>query len=304
MRNEFRDTLAEIMQDSPATYFLTGDLGYNALEKVQECAGERFINAGVAEQSMVGIAAGIASLGNEAFVYSIAPFATFRCLEQIRLDVCIHDLPVYIVGNGGGYGYGIMGATHHAIEDIGCLSTLNNMVCWVPAFSDDVVHCVDRIRSERRPAYLRLGMGRIRPDGSEAFSDVSRVVAALDPRVTIVTLGPVVSNVLEGLEMVGSEFQADVYSVARLPFDATSIDDIVRSLALSRRLMIVEEHVSRGGLSEYLLSKLADIGTLDFESYRLNAKGYPNGLYGSQRYHQMLSGLDVASIHALLESMR
>ena len=304
MRNEFRDALADIMQASPTTYFLTGDLGYNALEKVQQCSGERFINAGVAEQSMIGIAAGIASLGNEAFVYTIAPFTTFRCLEQIRLDVCIHDLPVYIVGNGGGYGYGIMGATHHAIEDIGCLSTLNNMVCWVPAFADDVQHCVERIRSERRPAYLRLGMGRSRPSDSEPFEAVSRIVQSPNPHVTIVTLGPVISNVLDALDMTEQKGVADLFSVARLPLDEDAIKDVVRSVTVSGRLMVVEEHVSRGGLSEYLLSKLADVGCRDFETHRLNAKGYPNGRYGSQRYHQMLSGLDAASIHALLESMR
>ncbi len=303
MRNEFRDVIASVMNDSLTTYFLTGDLGYNALEMLQAQAGSRFINAGVAEQSMVGIAAGIASLGNEAFVYSIAPFATFRCLEQIRLDVCIHDLPVYIVGNGGGYGYGIMGATHHAIEDIGCLSTLNNMVCWVPAFSDDVAHCIASIRAERRPAYLRLGMGRTRPESADQFSQISKVVAASDPRVTIVTLGPVVSNVLDALELSGKAVEADVYSVARLPFDQVSMSDIVRSLSRSRRLMVVEEHVSRGGLSEYLLSVLADLKCFDFETYRLHAKGYPNGLYGSQRYHQNLSGIDASGIRAVLESI-
>ena len=304
MRNEFRDVIAEIMVSSTSTYFLTGDLGYNALEKVQANGGGRFINAGVAEQSMVGIAAGIASLGNEAFVYSIAPFATFRCLEQIRLDVCIHDLPVYIVGNGGGYGYGIMGATHHAIEDIGCLSALDNMVCWIPAFSDDVEYCIANIRAERGPAYLRLGMGRTRPEGSERFSHVSKVVSSADPRVTIVTLGPVVSNVLDALELSDVAVDADVFSVARLPFDKQAIADVVRSLSQSRKLMVVEEHVSRGGLSEYFLSVLADLKCHDFETYRLNAKGYPNGLYGSQRYHQTLSGLDASGIFEVLESMK
>lgn len=303
MRNEFRDVIADIMGTSESTYFLTGDLGYNALEMVQERGGFRFINAGVAEQSMVGIAAGIASLGNEAFVYSIAPFATFRCLEQIRLDVCIHNMPVYIVGNGGGYGYGIMGATHHAIEDIGCLSTLNNMVCWVPAFADDVAHCVARIRTERRPAYLRLGMGRNRPNGADAFADVSKVVTADKPGVTIVTLGPVISNVLDALEATNNVPKADVYSVARLPFGADAVTELVRSVRASRKLVIVEEHVSRGGLSEYLLAALADSGCRDFETHRLFAQGYPNGLYGSQRYHQMLSGLDAPSIKALLESI-
>ena len=304
MRNEFRDVIAEVMIHSSTTYFLTGDLGFNALESLQERAGSRFLNCGVAEQSMVGIAAGIASLGNEAFVYSIAPFATFRCLEQIRLDVCIHDLPVYIVGNGGGYGYGIMGATHHAIEDIGCMSTLDNMICWVPAFADDVQECIHCMRSDRKPAYLRLGMGKARPFGSEPFSPISNIVASFNPRVTIVCLGPIIANVLDAIGLVGDQTIADVFSVVRLPFASSVLAGVLRSLEVTGRLIVVEEHVSRGGLSEYLLSMLADHGVRDVSVHRLHAKGYPNDLYGSQQYHQSVSGLDVVSIRALLETIR
>jgi transketolase len=303
MRNEFRDTVAEVMVQSDTTFFLTGDLGYNALEKVRDCAGARFINAGVAEQSMVGVAAGIASLGNEAFVYSIAPFVTFRCLEQVRLDVCIHDLPVYIVGNGGGYGYGIMGATHHAIEDIGSMSSLDNMVCWIPAFADDVAPCVHAIRSERKPAYLRLGMGRNRPEASEKFASVSCVNRGATPQVTVLTMGPVIGNVLDALHELECEADLDVFSIARIPFDDTAAVKIIASLQKTQKLLIVEEHVTRGGLAEYVLTVLADAEYSKFTTHRLYAKGYPNKLYGSQQYHQSMSGIDVKSISSLLRAM-
>jgi transketolase len=303
MRNEFRDTIAEVMVQSDSTFFLTGDLGYNALEKVRDCAGARFINAGVAEQSMVGVAAGIASLGNEAFVYSIAPFVTFRCLEQVRLDVCIHNLPVYIVGNGGGYGYGIMGATHHAIEDVGSVSALDNMVCWIPAFADDVAPCVHAIRSERRPAYLRLGMGRNRPEASETFSAVSCVNRGSAPNVTVLTMGPVISNVIDAVSELECAAVADVFSVARIPFDGSATAKIVASLQKTQKLLIVEEHVTRGGLAEYVLTVLADAGCSEFTTHRLYAKGYPNKLYGSQQYHQTMSGLDAKSISSLLRAI-
>jgi transketolase len=299
MRNEFCAAIADVMSASESTFFLTGDLGFNALEGIQQLAGSRFINAGVAEQSMVGIAAGITSTGNEAFVYSIAPFATFRCAEQIRLDVCIHDLPVYIVGNGGGYGYGIMGATHHAIEDIACMSALDNMACWIPAFADDVRFCVERMRAERKPAYLRLGMGRQRPTAS-VCGPSSPVVRARSPRVTVVALGPIVGNVLDALVSTGSDVPADVFSVIRIPLDEPDIAQIATSVESSRRLVVVEEHVSRGGLSEYIVARLHDMGLDRFHCIRLCAAGYPNKLYGSQRYHQMQSGLDAASIAAEL----
>ncbi len=118
MRKEFSAVVEKIAARDRKVIFLTGDLGFMALENVQRAIGKRFINAGVSEQNMVSMAAALALEGLTPICYSIAPFLVFRPAEQIRLDVCLHDMDVKLVGNGGGYGYGIMGATHHAIEDI------------------------------------------------------------------------------------------------------------------------------------------------------------------------------------------
>ena len=112
---------------------------------------------------MVSVAAGLASEGLRALCYSIAPFAVFRPAEQIRLDVCIHGLDVKVVGNGGGYGYGIMGSTHHAIEDIAVLSAFPHMHCFVPVTGDDVAVCADAMMAEVGPGYLRLNLGSLPP---------------------------------------------------------------------------------------------------------------------------------------------
>ena len=122
----------------PEFVFLTGDLGFKALEPLRDALGSRFINAGVSEQNMVSVAAGLARSGLRPWTYSIAPFLYARPFEQIRNDVCLHDLPVILVGNGGGYGYGVMGSSHHALEDYGCLLTLPNMRAFVPAFDSDL----------------------------------------------------------------------------------------------------------------------------------------------------------------------
>src|SRR3954470_2324434 len=160
MRKHFSTYLEKVASENDDIIFITGDLGYNALENLATKMGDRFINAGVAEQNMIGVAAGMASQGYRVICYSIAPFVVYRCLEQIRNDVCFHNLPVYIVGNGGGYGYGIMGSSHHAIEDIACLSGLPNMRCFVPAFIEDMKACLDDMFSKRSPAYFRLGLGK------------------------------------------------------------------------------------------------------------------------------------------------
>src|SRR5438046_9869692 len=131
--------------------FLTGDLGYRALEPLREVMGQRFINAGVAEQNMISVAAGMARDGLRPWVYSIAPFMYARPFEQIRNDVCLHNLPVMLVGNGGGYAYGVMGATHHALEDYGTLLCLPYMHAFVPAFSADLAPLVRKLQAFNHP---------------------------------------------------------------------------------------------------------------------------------------------------------
>lgn len=298
MRKEFSETVASYILDEKDAYFLTGDLGYAALEGVRDVAGKRFINAGVAEQNMIGVAAGMAYTGMEVFVYSIAPFAVYRCLEQIRLDVCIHDLPVYIVGNGGGYGYGIMGATHHAIEDLACLSGLPNMTCWVPAFREDVRHCFESITRQRKPAYLRLGAG-ISHEYKSGIGDINHIVRSEQPRMTVAVMGPVVQNALEA---IGKRGDTDLFTFLNMPVKGLS-EGFLKSLATSRSLLIVEEHVRRGGFGEHLVSQLLERGSMPDRARMLHAKGYPTGTFGCQAFHQKESGLDPESIGRELNAM-
>src|SRR5271167_2666914 len=129
----------------PEFVFLTGDLGFKALEPLQSALGQRFINAGVSEQNMVSVAAGLARSGLRPWTYSIAPFLYARPFEQIRNDVCFHGLPVILVGNGGGYGYGVMGSSHHALEDYGVLLSLPGMQVHVPAFDADIAGAIEQL---------------------------------------------------------------------------------------------------------------------------------------------------------------
>src|SRR5215216_3392943 len=132
MRAEFARAIIALHEERKDLVFITGDLGYMALEGVAEALGERFVNAGVAEQNAVSLAAGVARTGHLAWVYNMAVFTVLRPYEQIRHDLCLHRLPVKLVGNGGGYGYGIMGATHHALEDVGALRALPNLRFYLP----------------------------------------------------------------------------------------------------------------------------------------------------------------------------
>ena len=132
MRTSFIDTLCQVAENDRRVWLVTGDLGYSVLEKFSSKFPERYLNAGVAEQNMVGVAAGLAMTGKVVFVYSIANFPTLRCLEQVRNDVCYHKLSVKIVAVGCGLAYGGHGYTHHGVEDLGVMSLLPHMTVIAP----------------------------------------------------------------------------------------------------------------------------------------------------------------------------
>ncbi len=302
MRKEFSQAIENVALADEKVVFITGDLGYNALENLQEKMGNRFINAGVAEQNMVGMAAGMAYKGFKVFCYSIAPFIVYRCLEQFRNDVCLHNLPVFLVGNGGGYGYGIMGSTHHAIEDLACLSSLQNVKCWVPAFADEVESSINTIVAEGKPTYLRLGVGNQCPTDSTELGSIKWVNKSEHPLASVVALGPTANNVLAAIEKGGLQNQINVFTALTLPL--TPSDLFFEIVKQAPNLLIAEEHVSIGGLAQQLSVQLL-ARNLSFEQFvSLAAQGYPDGTYGSQAFHQQQSGLAPEQILSVLQSFR
>ncbi len=300
MRKEFSAAIEKLALADESVVFITGDLGYNALENLQEKLGKRFINAGVAEQNMVGVAAGMAYRGYKVFCYSIAPFVVYRCLEQFRNDACLHNLPVFLVGNGGGYGYGIMGSTHHAIEDLACLSSLQNVKTWGPAFSDEVEFSLTTIVEEKRPAYLRLGVGGLTPEGAVLSGSLKKIHQSTQPTTAIIALGPIVSNVLKALPQTELADECNIYTALTLPLELSP--STIEELRQVDTILVVEEHVSVGGLAQKLSVKLLEAGVHPRNFKSLAAQGYPDGLYGSQSYHQAQSGLDSANIIRTLHS--
>ncbi|MCF0054443.1 transketolase family protein [Dyadobacter sp. CY356] len=302
MRKEFAATMEQLATEDDSIVFITGDLGYAALEGLQGKLGKRFINAGVAEQNMVGVAAGFAHKGYKVFCYSIAPFIVYRCLEQFRNDVCFHNLPVFLVGNGGGYGYGIMGSSHHTLEDIACLSGLQNANIWVPAFADEVDPVIRQMVSESRPAYLRLGFGKNAPENSYSSGSFKVIHKGDSPEITIFALGPIANNVISALAQ-SNELAAKVNVISALHFPLELTNEIVELIEKAPAILVAEEHVSTGGLAQQLSVQLLERGVKMSSFKSLKAEGYPNRLYGSQAYHQKLSELDPASLTAHIHQL-
>lgn len=279
MRNEFAQAVIDEKAKHENLLFITGDLGYMALEKVQEQYGEHFINAGVAEQNMVTVAASLAYEGFIPFIYSISPFVTLRPYEQIRNDVCLHNLPVKIIGNGGGYGYGIMGATHHNIEDIGALRVLPNMRVYVPFLASDVAEAVAQMVKDPNPNYLRLNMGAKVNDNIAPFSAWRKVKSG--KKAVVVGTGPVTENILHSSFADDLEvWVVSIFPIVELP------QELIAAINQSGKLITIEEHQGECGLRETLSYHLINHLQSGIKLLALSANGYPSGKYGDQKFHQ------------------
>lgn len=295
MRQEVCNALVDMASD-PSFVFLTGDLGYQALEPLQEAMGDRFINAGIAEQNMVGTAAGLAREGMNPWVYSIAPFIYARPFEQIRNDVCLHNLPVKLVGNGGGYGYGVMGSTHHAIEDYGALLCFKNIRAYVPAFAEDVPEAIASMNASTSPSYLRLGRSE-KPAGFKLprYAPWRQLISGDGP--VVLAVGPIAGIYLDAFSKLPDWERPNFWVVTELPIEPRTLPTRFRcQLRQSQALMVIEEHVAQGGAGQMLTHTLFAIGETVPRFVHRCADGYPSGRYGSQQWHRDECGLDVASV--------
>lgn len=302
MRKQLCDALV-VRASRREMVFLTGDLGFMALEPLQSTLGARFINAGVAEQNMVTVAAAMAREGLEPWVYSIAPFCYARPFEQIRNDVAFHGLPVRLVANGGGYGYGVMGPTHHAIEDYGVLLALPNMRAFVPVFDEDVPDVIARAGSAPGPTYLRLGRGEPPPGFAVPAYAPWRQLTSGD-NLPVVAVGPLASTYIEAFSLLPERKRPNLWAVAELPLEQNPPPQpLIDQILTTRRLLVAEEHVRRGGVgSELALIALDRAWKLD-AFHHLFAKAHHYPTYGSQGFLRRQSDLDpgaalrIASIH-------
>ncbi len=297
LRNAFVKAIGELAAKDPRLVFLTGDLGFMALEPLRAQLGERFMNAGIAEQNMVSMAAGIASRGLIPWIYSITPFVSLRPFEQLRNDVGLHRLPVRVVGNGGGFGYGIMGSTHHALEDLGCFRLLPHFKSAIPVYASDVEEAVTWMNDQPGPVYLRLNLEA--PGPSPAPFQSWRRVKEGDKAV-VVTIGPVLGEMLSVLEKLPEE-SFEVYSVGILPFTSVP-QELLEKIERSGILITFEEHIAAGGLGESLAAHLLGKLKTAIRYLPLAATGYPSGRYGSQKWHLQENGLKGESLESRIKT--
>ncbi|NDE10920.1 MAG: transketolase [Chitinophagia bacterium] len=261
MRNAFAKAVTDLSDKYPDLVMLAGDIGNRLFDRLKEKHPNRFLNCGVAEANMTGVAAGLAASGMRPITYTITPFNTIRCLEQIRLDVCYPNLPVIIVGTGAGLSYASLGATHHSMEDIALLRTLPNMHVVCPADPIEVkLALADALRLEA-PTYIRLGKkGEPIVHQKEPHFEIGKGICLREGSdITLLSVGNMLADAMlisENLNLYG--VSAEVISMHTIkPLDQL----LLQNIFINKKLIVVmEEHALIGGASSAILEWGCDQG--------------------------------------------
>ena len=303
MRNAFLDTLFELAQEDERIIFITGDLGYRVVEKFMELRPRQFLNAGVAEQNMTGIAAGMAMSGKIAFTYSIANFPTLRCLEQVRNDVCYHDANVKIVSVGGGVAYGALSVTHHAVEDLGVMRCLPNLLVVAPGDPVETRAATRAITAHRGPCYLRLGKaGEPTVHQGPIDFQLGRAIRLRDGcDLTIISTGGMLmtaARVAERLEDDGIDCRVlSMHTIKPLDTDA-----VLAAALETGAIATLEEHSIIGGLGSAVAEYLAEHNEVKPIFKRLGMPPAFSPHIGSQEYLLAQHGLNVDAVATSLRN--
>lgn len=260
MRNAFIQELVTLAREHPQIALIVGDLGYSVIEPFADEFPDRFVNAGVAEQNMTGLAAGMASEGYHVFTYSIANFPTFRCAEQIRNDIAYHKLPVTVVSVGGGLAYGALGYSHHAVQDYALMRTLPNMLIAAPGDPMETRACMRYLVQHPGPSYLRLGKAG-EPNFHTSVPDVApgqwlKLRKGGDGKKALLSTGAGLQLAMEWAKQ-GDYARHDIctlplWSMADKPTQAVELqayDEVVT----------LEDHLQDGGFGSWLLEARAQM---------------------------------------------
>jgi transketolase len=297
MRNEFIDELTELAAEDARVVLLTGDLGFKVLEPFAQRFPDRFYNVGVAEQNMVGISTGLAEAGYMPFVYSIATFATLRPYEFIRNGPALHNLPVRVVGTGGGFDYGHNGVSHWALEDVAIMRAQPAMAVIVPADARQARKALRETADLEGPVYFRLGR-RGDPvadfDGRFRLGHLETIGQGSD--VALFALGPMAHTAVAAAALLAeADIAATVAVVACVaPRPAEDLRALLATVPLA---VTVEAHYINGGLGSMIAETIAEEG-LGCRLVRRAVATMPRAIAGTQAHLEARFGLAASEIAA------
>lgn len=296
MRNAFADEVTRLVKADPRVMLLSGDIGNRLFDKLRAQSPSQFLNCGVAEQNMMGVAAGMGLSGLLPIVYTIAPFTTSRCLEQIKVDVAYHRAPVIIVGTGSGLSYASLGPTHHSLEDFAILRAIPNLQILAPWDTISLRVCLRMALQSNKPTYIRIGK-----KGEADLSEVQSVPAIGSgstlfegSQLCIIAVGTVAHEAQSAgkrLNQLGFKVNVTITHTVK-PSPSLLFDNLLNRFD---RFVTVEEHARIGGFGEAFLSYLAMRG-MNKKVICLGTGDRFMAVVGSQSYARSHFGIDSDSI--------
>lgn len=307
MRNAFADEMTQLAKTDSRLVLLSGDIGNKLFDKFKSVDESRFYNCGVAEANMMGVAAGMALSGLRPFVYTITPFTTTRCFEQIRVDACYHHVPVVIVGTGSGLSYAELGPTHHSLEDMAILRTLPGMRVLAPCDATELRLALRAVLNDDSPTYIRIGK-KGEPDIHQAppeFKIGKAIVIRPGNDVSLMCAGNMMGETIKASELLAAAgVSAEVVSFHTVkPLDTGYL---AHAASKFRLLAAIEEHSIIGGFGSAVAEwKAASgvstpqlaFGTRDEFMHEVGSQEYARNKYGLTAKNiaeKVLSALDKA----------
>jgi transketolase len=297
MRDRFIKSLIREAESNENLMLIVGDLGYGVIDEFEKRFPAQFINAGVAEQNMIGMAAGLAKIGYKVFVYSIANFPTFRCLEQIRNDVVYHDLDVSIVAIGAGFSYGTLGYSHHAIEDLAIMRSMPGLKIYSPCDPNKVEECFIDAVNVKGPKYFRLGKnGEPELPNMPQISD--NTINNHTSEKLVISTGAIIAEAYSAQVMLKTEgIKVDILPINIIkPFHLNKAH-----IQKYRQIYVLEEHSIIGGLGSCVIDELQRL-QLQIPVKLIAIPDNPQRLTGSQSFLRKMFGLDAESIVNLIKN--
>jgi len=297
MRDAFAREMTALAAQRTDVTLLSGDIGNRMFDRYKEVAPQRFFNCGIAEANMMSLAAGMALSGLRPVIYTITPFTTTRCLEQIRVGVAYHQAPVVIVGTGSGLSYAELGPTHHSLEDMAILRTLPGLNVVAPADSAELVAQLREALDAPHPTYMRIGKkGEPALHGEDARLGIGKANLLRDGNdVLLLGVGPILGEALQAAEtLADSGISVAVASLGGVkPLDGPLLAEMTKRFPL---WLSLEEHGITGGLGSALLEWLADHGRRTIHLRRLGVPDVFLHELGNQAYTRRQLGLDAVGL--------
>jgi len=258
MRNAFADEATKLSTADSRIVLLSGDIGNKMFDTFKKNHPERFLNCGIAEANMMGVAAGMALSGLRPFIYTITPFTITRCYEQIRVDACYHNVPVTIIGTGSGFAYAELGPTHHSCEDLALMRVLPNMIVLAPADEVELRQSMQAALKQDRPVYIRIGKKgeAITPKKDNSFEIGRSITVREGIGVCLISTGVLLPTVMRAADMLSSQgVSTRVESFHTIkPLDTKTLQDVFSNYSV---VAVAEEHNRIGGLGSSITEWLA-----------------------------------------------